>query len=244
MKKILVILLALAACARRYDSRRPSPLAGEKRAPAVDIVALDQRVRPTIVPVEKIELEKKPAQIQPQKVEVQPPVQKAEPPEAKPAPIRDNTLRIAVLLPMESPIAKDLRDAAQLALFNLRSDSLVLQFYDSKGTEDGAREAAAKAVKDKADAFVGPLFKDEVEGAKKESAGRPVISFTTDAAALSRDVFSIGFMLDDQVRHIMDYAASNSLSRLAIITPNSPSGKAVRRAVRDSARDVEIVADE
>jgi ABC-type branched-subunit amino acid transport system substrate-binding protein len=136
---------------------------------------------------------------------------------------------------MAEPIAKDLRNAAELALFNMKSDRVALQFYDSKGTFEGGREAARRAGADDADIIVGPLFKDEVDGARRE-ASVPILSFTTDPSVLGPGVFSLGFSPAEQTAEIARYAASRGLARHALITPDSPSGQMVRRAFKSAAK--------
>jgi hypothetical protein len=158
-----------------------------------------------------------------------------------PPPVRDEELRIGVLLPMSDPIARDLKNAAELAIFNMKSDRVILQFYDSKGSFDGGREAAQNAHKDKADIIVGPLFKAEVDGARRE-ASVPILSFTTDPSALGGGVFSLGFSPAEQVSRIVEYAEGRGLSRHALITPDSTSGRIVRRAFKAAAKGA-ITAD-
>ncbi len=138
----------------------------------------------------------------------------------------DNHLRIAVILPLSgnnSAIAKELKNAATMALFNLNSDNIILQFYDSKGTAIGAKEATIKANEDNADVIVGPLFADEVSSAKKVS-DVPIISFTTDQSVLEKNVFSIGFLIEQQIRRIVEYSIENGYKRFAIIVPDNETG--------------------
>jgi ABC-type branched-subunit amino acid transport system substrate-binding protein len=144
----------------------------------------------------------------------------------------DGMLRMAVLLPLtgaSESVATDLKNAATLALFNMKSDRLILQFYDSKGTHNGARAAAKNALADNAGIIIGPLFADEVKGARAAADSVPIISFTTDQNALGSGTFSIGFLLEQQVERIADYAASRGIASFALITPSSDTGDFIRR---------------
>ncbi|MGN0929622.1 MAG: penicillin-binding protein activator [Alphaproteobacteria bacterium] len=139
---------------------------------------------------------------------------------------QDSNLRVAVILPLTgnaSSVANDLKNAATMALFNLNSDNIILQFYDSEGTSTGAKEATLKATEDNANIIVGPLFADEVASAKKV-ANAPIISFTTDQSVLSKNVFSIGFLIEQQIKRIVEYSIENGYKRFAIIVPDNETG--------------------
>lgn len=140
--------------------------------------------------------------------------------------VDDEYLRIAVLLPLSgnvASVANDLKNAATMALFNLNSDKIILQFYDSQGTSSGAKEATLNANEDNADIIIGPLFAEEVN-ASKRVANSPIISFTTDQSVLSRNVFSIGFLIEQQIKRIVEYSISNGYKRFAIIVPDNQTG--------------------
>ena len=139
---------------------------------------------------------------------------------------KDDYLRVGVLLPLSGTyknIGNDLKNAATMALFNLKSEKMILQFYDSKGTSTGAKEATSKANEDNVDIIVGPLFAEEVVAAKRVS-NIPIISFTTDQSVLSRDTFSIGFLLEQQIKRIVEYTTAQGYTTFAIIVPDTETG--------------------
>ncbi|MDR1476883.1 MAG: penicillin-binding protein activator [Rickettsiales bacterium] len=159
----------------------------------------------------------------------------------------DGFLRIAVLSPDSSAqAAAEIRNAAMLAMFNVRSDRVILQFYDSKGTSDGARAAARAAASEGASVVVGPLFADEVRGVRQASVGVSAISFTTDQGALGSGIFSIGFLLEQQISRIVEYAVASGRSRFALVLPKSDTGDFIRGAFKRYADRFggEIVAEE
>jgi hypothetical protein len=162
---------------------------------------------------------------------------------------RKDKLRIAVLAPMSSKYASvgaEIKNAASMAMFNAKMDNVIVQFYDTEGTADAAREAIRRAEREGADVAIGPLLKEEVEGVKDAGPDIPVISFTTDIDALGRNVFSIGHLIDSQVKRVVQYAASQGRKTMALITPDSVSGKYVRKRVLSWADkyDMDIAADE
>ena len=76
-------------------------------------------------------------------------------------------VKVAVLLPITSSgstpaVAKALKQAAELALFDFDNPSVTLIPKDTKGSPDGARLAAESALRDGAELIIGPLFAAEV----------------------------------------------------------------------------------
>jgi ABC-type branched-subunit amino acid transport system substrate-binding protein len=158
-------------------------------------------------------------------------------------------LRIAVLAPMSSKhaaVGAEIRNAASMAMFNAKMDNVIIQFYDTEGTADAAREAILRAEREGADVAVGPLLKEEVEGVKDAGPDIPVISFTTDIDALGRNVFSIGHLIDSQVKRVVQHAALQGRKTMVLVTPDSISGKYVRKRVLSWANryDIDVAADE
>ena len=94
------------------------------------------------------------------------------------------SVKVALLLPISAPgstasVAKALKQAAELALFDFDNPNVSLVPKDTKGTPSGARAAAQSAVKDGAELIIGPLFAQEVRSAAQvaRSAGIPMIAF-------------------------------------------------------------------
>ncbi|MGH6833709.1 MAG: ABC transporter substrate-binding protein, partial [Methyloceanibacter sp.] len=80
------------------------------------------------------------------------------------------TVKVALLLPITASgstpaVAKALKQAAELALFDFDNPNVTLVPKDTKGTPDGARLAAESALQDGAELIIGPLFAQEVSGA-------------------------------------------------------------------------------
>ena len=144
----------------------------------------------------------------------------------------DGVLRIAVLLPTQKQnavVADDLKNAATMALFDAKSKNTILQFYGTDGSYDSAKEKAKKAVNEGADIIVGPLFAEEVKGASRSADSTPIVSFTTDANVLDSSVFSIGFLMEQQIKRVIEYAVQNGKMKFGIIVSDSESGDFVRK---------------
>ena len=141
----------------------------------------------------------------------------------------DGILRIALLLPGNSvknkQVARDLENAAQMAIFDGKSRNTILQIYNTDGTKNDAKKQAMIAIEEDADIIVGPLFADEVEGIKSVVKDIPVISFTTNTDVLSKNVFSIGFLIEQQIKRVVEYSVQNNKTKFGIITSDTESGR-------------------
>jgi len=77
------------------------------------------------------------------------------------------TVKVALLLPLTGnvnaqPVAKAMKQAGELALFDFDKPNVQLIPKDTRGTPEGARQAAQDAVKEGAELVIGPLFANEV----------------------------------------------------------------------------------
>ena len=82
--------------------------------------------------------------------------------------------------------------------------------------------------------FVGPLFSHSVQAvtAVAQSAGIPVLSFSTDPTAVSNNVFVTGFLIGPQVERVVGYAAEQGLQRFAVLAPDTAYGRAAADAAQ------------
>ena len=152
-----------------------------------------------------------------------------------------DSFRVGMLLPLSGPASRHgqgLRNAAMVALEDINNPNLIVQFYDSKGTPEGARTAVKNAISQKANVIVGPLMSTEVQAIANETIyqGVPVIAFSTAQEVLQPTVYTMGLLVEEQVDRIMTYAAKNGRSRFALLIPDNSTGNAVARAAVKSAK--------
>ena len=141
-------------------------------------------------------------------------------------------IKVAILLPLSGQhekLGSAMLQAAQIALFDVRHDNFELMPRDTKGTANGAREAARTALQDGAQLILGPLFSGSVRAAKDviSSSNVNMIAFSTDWKLASSNTFIMGFVPFDQVERIMNYAKSNGLDDLGVIAPGNDYGRIV-----------------
>ncbi len=154
-----------------------------------------------------------------------------------PAPQSAGHLKVGLLLPLSgrgADIGTAMLDAAQLALFDVGGDRMVLVPRDTQGTVSGAREGVQELVGERVQLVLGPLFRANVGPVKPIAAAARlnVIAFTNDWRLAGGSVFIMGFTPGEQARRITAYALSRGLRRIGVLAPRSPYGEAVVAAVR------------
>lgn len=148
--------------------------------------------------------------------------------------------RAGVLLPLTGNAAKygqGLRNATLLALDDIKNSNLILQFYDTKSTPEGARTAVENAINQRADVIIGPLMSSSVQAVSAQTTSRniPVIAFSTSEDVLEPQVYTLGLLTSEQVDRIISYAVKQGRSRLALLLPDNATGIAVAKAAAKSA---------
>lgn len=139
---------------------------------------------------------------------------------------------VAILLPLSGPraeIGKAMLDAAQLAVFEVAGQNFMLLPYDTKGTPDGAEEAAARAMGRGAKLILGPLLADSVAAVSAQArlADISVVAFSNSKRVAGNGVYILGFAPDQQVDAVVDYAASQGITSYGVIAPSNDYGQLV-----------------
>jgi ABC-type branched-subunit amino acid transport system substrate-binding protein len=150
-------------------------------------------------------------------------------------------VKVAILVPLSGEsanIGKSMVDAASLALYdtylNVPSDQIHAQITlmpkDVKNTPAETLAAATQAVEQGAKFVIGPLFSQSVGAIapllKEKNIG--MLSFSNNKAVASSGVYTFGFLPEQQVERIAEYAYLNKLQRVAMLAPNDAYGEKVR----------------
>ncbi len=155
----------------------------------------------------------------------------------------EGSLNVGVLLPLSgraAEIGQGMQNAMFMALDDLKTDKVVLKFYDTKSTAAGAEEAMRRAVNGGAELILGPLMSEEVKGIAQTALSEniPVISFTTSPQVLQKGIYSIGLLNGEQVNRAVSYAAAKNRTRLAVLAPDNNGGlNIVKSAMMSAAAD-------
>ena len=126
----------------------------------------------------------------------------------RPTPDASGLVRVGMLVPLtgqSAPVGMALLNAAPMALFDVGDERFVLHAYDTKGTPEGAVDAATLALNHGAQLLLGPLFSAEVRAVAPQAAaaGVNMVVFSTDPAIAGPNVFVMGFLVQEQVRQIV-----------------------------------------
>ncbi len=162
---------------------------------------------------------------------------------------KTKTVRVALLLPTggygeAAQIARGMKQAAELALFDANNPAIQLIPKDDGGTPQGAAQAAETAIGEGAEIILGPLFGQSVHGVAPvaQKAAVPVLAFSTDPSVAAPGVYLMSFLAAEEVHRVISYAASQGKRRYAALIPATPYGQTVdpafRRAVAEAGGEI------
>lgn len=147
--------------------------------------------------------------------------------------------KVALLLPLTGDrqtalVATAMRQAAELALFDMKSADLVLVVKDDKGTEAGARAAAEAAISEGCELIVGPLYSKSVAAIAPAArkAGVPIIALSNDPAMAGNGVYLPGYSFTAEIDRTTAYAVSKGLRQFAALIPDDAEGRLLEPAFR------------
>ena len=148
-------------------------------------------------------------------------------------------VKVGLLLPFgkggeAGQIAAALKQAAELALFDVNGANIALVPKDTGGTVQGAAAAAREAIAAGAELIIGPLFAQEVQGVAPvaQQANVPVVAFSNDRTVAGNGVYLLSFLAGDDVTRVVAFAGSSGRRSFAALLPQTPYGAVVERSFR------------
>jgi branched-chain amino acid transport system substrate-binding protein len=154
------------------------------------------------------------------------------------------TVKVALLLPLTSnsgaqQVAKAMKQAGELALFDFDKPNVQLIPKDTRGTPDGARQAAQEAVKEGSELIIGPLFANEVSSVAPvaQAANIPVIAFSSDRSVAGSGVYLLSFVAGSDVPRMISYAVSKGKTRFAALFPQNDYGRLAEQAFQRAVQE-------
>jgi hypothetical protein len=148
---------------------------------------------------------------------------------------------VALLLPRSaedaSGVARDLENAARLAVSDLGEVAVDLRVYDTAGTEAGAAAAAQRAADAGAGIILGPLFAEAANAAAVEVAddGVNVLSFSNNTTIAGGNLFVLGRTFETTADRLAAYAAREGRRAVVIVHPDNVEGRLGRTAIQTAA---------
>jgi ABC-type branched-subunit amino acid transport system substrate-binding protein len=150
--------------------------------------------------------------------------------------------KIALLLPLTgastiAPIAKALKQAAELALFDQDEQVLQLVTLDDRGTPDGARQAAEQAIGEGARLILGPLYSGSIAAAAPvaRQAKVEMLAFSNDRQVAGNGVHLVSFLAEQEAERVTSFAVGRGKRQLAALVPDDPLGRVAEAAFAAAA---------
>ncbi len=146
----------------------------------------------------------------------------------------NGSVKVGLVLPLSAngnagQIAKDMKNAADLAIRDFKTAGIQVLVKDDQGTVEGARAAASAAIAQGATLIIGPLFAQSVTAVAQvaKTSHVPVVAFSTDSTKASPGVYLLSFLPQGDVDRIIAYAASKGRRSFAALLPDSAYGTIV-----------------
>lgn len=148
-------------------------------------------------------------------------------------------VKVALLLPLAgfgpaATVAKALKQAGEMALFERDNPNVQLLVKDDGGTPQGAQAAADQAIRDGAEIILGPLQSASVSAIAPQArkANVPVLAFSNDPRVAGSGIYLVSFLIEPEVERIISYAISRGKRRIAALIPADAYGDTVEPAFR------------
>jgi len=149
--------------------------------------------------------------------------------------------KVALLLPLtgtahSAAVSKGMKQAAEMALFELNNPGFEMVVKDTKGTPEGATAAATLVASEGVELIIGPLFANSVKAVASvaRQANIPVIAFSNDRNAAGNGVYLLSFMAQEEVTRIVSFAVSRGKRSFAALVPENAYGKLVTSYFRST----------
>lgn len=150
-----------------------------------------------------------------------------------------STVKVALLVPAGSAragdelLARNLENAARLAIADLGGVKIDLAVYNTAGQADVAANAARQAVRDGAKIIIGPVYAQAANAAGLAVRGQNVnvLAFSNNASIAGGNVFVLGPTFQNTANRLVGFAKSNGRDRVMIVHAQSTAGQAGRDAI-------------
>ena len=147
--------------------------------------------------------------------------------------------RVALLVPLTGPnagVGKSLANATQMALLDTDAKRVRITTYD---TNQGAVDAANRALADGNKLILGPLLSEDVRAIEPiaQRAHVPIITFSNDASVAGDGVYLLGYVPSQAIDRVVDYAHDQGVKNFAGLVPNGLYGQRASTAFLRSVED-------
>ena len=155
----------------------------------------------------------------------------------------EQKLKVGVLLPLSGEakvLGEALLNSAQLSMFENKKDDILLKVYDTKGTDFGAVDAINKAVEDKVDAIIGPLFYAETKAVSEIARKNNIIIFSLSneqKLANTDSVFVVGSIVEQEIDMLLNKLIRDGKTNFIAFLPNNSYGSTVNDVLKRKLKE-------
>ncbi|MFD1160537.1 penicillin-binding protein activator [Roseovarius aestuarii] len=151
---------------------------------------------------------------------------------------------VALLVPhgaasdQEQKLARDLENAARLAVSDLQGVKIDLRVYSTAGNAARAQAAALEAVNDGARIIVGPLHAESANAVAVAVAdkGVNVLSFSNNATIAGGNLFILGQTFQTTANRLARYATQNGKDKVLTVYSDNLAGQLGKQAIQQAVR--------
>jgi ABC-type branched-subunit amino acid transport system substrate-binding protein len=157
------------------------------------------------------------------------------------------SVKIALLLPLSgdsAAVGNSMLDAATMAVSDgyltvpaeQIHSQIILIPKDTGSTPADTAKSAQQAIDQGATFIIGPLFSQSVNVVAPLARAHNVnmLTFSNNKAVAGNGVFLFGFLPEEQVQRIGEYAYLHNLQRVALLAPNDSYGEKVKKTLIES----------
>ncbi len=146
---------------------------------------------------------------------------------------------VALLVPggsanaSDNLLAKNLENAARLAISDLQGVKIDLRVYNTAGNAAQAANMAHQAVNDGAKIILGPVYAEAANAVGVAVAGRNVnvLTFSNNTAIAGGNVFVLGHTFQNTANRLVAHAKKQGHGKIMVIHAQTPAGEAGKAAV-------------
>jgi len=154
---------------------------------------------------------------------------------------RKVSAKVALLLPLGAAgqaaiVAKGMKQAAEMALFESNHEGFRIVVKDTEGTAEAAAAAANAAISEDVELIIGPLFATSVSAVAEiaQKKNIPVIAFSNDQRVAGPNTYLLSFQANQDVQRIISFAAMQGKRQFAAIVPDNAYGATVEAEFRSA----------
>ena len=147
------------------------------------------------------------------------------------------------------PLTGEKRSAGSLVLNTFRYSlankpmDIIFKIYDTKGTAEGAINAALNGKKDKVEIFIGPIFSYETKALKRRFSNdnsMVFFSLSPDLSNISDNIIVSGQNPKDQISCIISDLKFKDIKDLLLIHHKDRYGEIIKESVQDNLRTLNL----